>query len=571
MYIETVPNRNSNPTILLREGRRVGKKIIKTTLLNITHWKPHAIEGLRQILKGETLVSPDDLFSVESTLPHGHVEAVLGTMRRLKLPNLIATRPSRQRDLILGMIAARVLFPGSKLATTRHWHSSTLAQELQIEDAQVEELYSAMDWLLTRQSHIEKKLAKLHLKNGGPVFYDISSSYYEGANCPLAMFGYSRDQKKGLPIIVYGLLTDAQGCPVAIQVYPGNTSDSTTVLDQVAKLKDKFGLSRMVLVGDRGMLTQTQISHLEDHPGIGWVSALKNHEIKKLVNGGELQMSLFDHKNLAEIASEQFPGERLVVCYNPLNAQKRANQREALLQATEAALAKVVKEVERRTKKPLLKDEIGLKVGKILHRFKMGKHFRLIIEDNRFSWTRNHVAIQKESDLDGIYVIRTSEPETELSAENTVRTYKRLTRVERAFRLFKTTDLKVRPIFHRTPDHVRSHFFLCMLAYYIDWHMRHALSPILFAEDDMEQAIMLRDPVAKASPTESCVSKKINRQTEDGQLVHSFQTLMADLSTRSRVTCAIKMGESKGTIYKYPALSVFHKKVYKLLELFPAG
>jgi len=571
MYIESVPNRNSRPAILLREGRRVGKRVIKKTLLNITHWDPKHIEGLRRVLKGDTLVSPDDLFTIESSMPHGHVEAVVGTIKRLGLPKLISSRPCPQRDLIVAMIAQRILAPGSKLAATRLWNATTLAQELNVGDADVDELYAALDWLLVRKTRIEKKLARRHLDEGDSVFYDISSSYYEGSTCPLATFGYSRDKKKGLPIIVYGLLTDGQGCPVAIQVYPGNTSDSTTVPDQANKLQSQFGLSRVVLVGDRGMLTQTQIKELEKYPGIGWVSALRNHEIKKLVHGGDLQMSLFDQKNLAEIHSDLFPNERLVVCYNPLNAQKRVHKRNALLDATEAALAKVVNEVNRRTKTPLLKDEIGLKVGKILHRYKMGKHFKLTINDNHLSWERNQKAIDKEADLDGIYVIRTGESGAELSTEDTVRTYKRLTRVERAFRLIKTTDLKVRPIYHRTPDHVRAHFFLCMLAYYVDWHMRRALSPLLFAEEDLEEAIKERDPVARAKPTTKCQTKKSQRKTKDGMPVHSFHTLMADLGTRCRVTCSIKMGSSKGTVHKYPTLTDFHKKCFELLEVFPVA
>jgi len=571
MYIEYVPNRKSKPTILLREGRRVGKKILKKTLLNITHWDPTHIEGLRRVLKGEILLSPDDLFSIKSSRPHGHVEAVLGTMKRLGLPQLISSRPSPQRDLIVAMIAQRILSPGSKLAATRLWHNTTLAEELKVGDADVDELYEALDWLLARKNRIEKKLARKHLKTGDSVFYDISSSYYEGATCPLATFGYSRDKKKGLPIIVYGLLTDGQGCPVSIQVYPGNTPDSTTVPDQAAKLQSQFGLSRVVLVGDRGMLTQTQIDNLTEYPGIGWVSALRHHEIKKLVAGGDLQMSLFDERNLAEIHSGRFPNERLIACYNPLNADKRAYKRKTLLDATELALEKVANEVGRRTKTPLLKDEIGLKVGKILYRYNMGKHFKLTIKDNHLSWVRNQEAIQKEADLDGIYVIRTGEPETELSAEDTVRTYKRLTRVERAFRLIKTTDLKIRPIFHRAPNRVKAHFFLCMLAYYLDWHMRRALSPLLFAEEDLEKAIQERDPVEKAIPTETCQTKKDKRKTKNGLPIHSFQTLLADLGTRCRVTCSIKMGRAKGTVNKYPKLTEFHKKCFELLEVFPAA
>ena len=569
MYIEKVPNRNSRPTILLREGHREGKKVVKKTLLNLTHWDLELVDAFDRILKGAKAVSAGDLFSVKSSFPHGHVEVILGTMDRLSLPRLISCKPCRQRNLILAMIAERIIAPCSKLATTRLWHTTTLAQELEVEDGDVDELYDALDWLLARQTRIENKLAKIHLNEEGPVLYDVSSSYYYGACCPLAKFGYGRDKKKGLPIIVYGLMTDHQGRPISIDVYPGNTGDPTTVPDQVDKLRKRFGVSEVLLVGDRGMLTQTVIDKLRGFPGIGWVSAMKGHAIRKLVENGELQMSLFDRRNLAEISSTEFPDERLIVCHNPMNAHRRQFKREALLRVTEEALAKIAKEVSRRTKKLLTKAEIGVKVGKVLNKYKVGKHFKLSIEDNHFAWERNQSAIKKEKELDGICVIRTNQPKENLSAEDTVRTYKKLADVEQAFRCMKGIDLMVRPIRHRTPDHVKAHFFLCMLAYYVEWHMRRSLAPLLFAEEELDQLRETRDPVAKAVPSQEVNTKKCRRVTQEGLPVHSFNTLLKDLATRCKVTCQMNQEDVAATLYRYTEPTPFQEKCFELLNLFP--
>jgi len=537
MYIETIPNPRSKPTILLREGKRVGKRVKKTTLMNLTHRSPEFIAAMRRLIADTPLCSRHDLFAIEESRPHGHVEIVLETIRKLRLDTLIASQRSRPRDLVLAMIVARLIDPCSKLATTRLWHASTLAEELHVEDADVDELYDALDWLLARQKKIEKKLALRHLGEGARVLYDVSSSYYEGRTCPLAFFGHSRDDKRGLPIIVYGVMTNAEGCPIAVQVYEGNTADPATVADQVEKLRGDFSLKRVLLVGDRGMLTQTQIEILKQHPGLGWISALRSRAIRDLVRQGHIQLSLFDERNLAEIISPDFPNERLIVCFNPLLAEERRRTREELIEATEKNLRRIRAEALRRTKTPLAKDQIALKVGKIIARHKMAKHFSLVIEDGRLEWTRKDAAIEEEEALDGIYVIRTSEKE--LAPEDAVRYYKDLSHVERAFRTLKGVDLRVRPIYHHTPDHVRAHIFLSLLAYYVEWHMRRALAPLLFDDEELPLGRRTRDPVAPATPSLQAKRKKIRRTSTDGLPIHSFHTLLQILATRCRNRCRI--------------------------------
>jgi transposase len=424
-----------------------------------------------------------------------------------------------------------------------------------------------MDWLLARQGQIEKKLAARHLMEGSLVLYDVTSSYYEGRTCLLARFGHNRDRKKGKLIIVYGLLTDEAGRPVAVEVYPGNTGDPSTVPDQVEKLRRRFGLCRVVLVGDRGMLTQTQIGKLKDYPGLGWISALRSCAIRKLVNSGSLQMSLFDETNLAEIHAPEFLDERLVACYNPILAEVRREKREKLLAATEKGLEKIAKEVARRTKTPLDKAEIGKKVGKIINRYKVGKHFAVIIEDGAFSFSRKEETIRRESELDGIYVIRTSEPAERISAEDTVRSYKRLEQVETAIRCMKGVDLLVRPIYHRTVDHVRAHIFLCMLAYYVEYHMRKALAPLLFDDEELDERRKRRDPVKPARPSASAKRKKTVRLSSDGLEVHSFQTLLAELATLSRNRCRVKSDPDGPTFYGLTESTPLQKRAFQLLGL----
>ena len=540
MYIDVVPNRNSPPAVLLREAWREGDKTCKRTLANLSDWPQEKIETFRRLLRDERLLAPEDLFDTQKTLPHGHVEAVLEMIRTLELERIISPQPCRERDLVVAMIVQRILHACSKLATTRLWHTTTLAEELGVADASENDLYAAMDWLGERQERIEKKLAARHLQQGGLVLYDVSSSFYEGRTCPLAKFGHDRDGQKGLPIIVYGVMTNGEGCPVAVEVYAGNTGDPTTVADQIEKLRERFGLLQVVLVGDRGMLTQPQINKLKEHPGLGWITALTSVAIRELVTQGALQLSLLDEKNLAEITSPEYPGERLLVCHNPLLEQERKRKREQLLAATEKHLEQIRREVERRTNKPLAADQIGVKVGKVLGRYKMGKHFVYEIENNHFTWKRRPETIEQEAQLDGIYVLRTSEPAERLSAEDTVRSYKSLAEVERAFRCLKGVDLLVRPIRHRTEERVPAHIFLCVLAYYVEWHLRRAWAPLLFEDEERWEDRKRRDAILPAQPSESAQRKKRSRETADGLPVHSFESLLRELASRARVTYAFK-------------------------------
>jgi transposase len=569
MYIEIVPNRNSRPAILLREGWREGKKVCKRTLANLSDWPAQKVATLRRVLKDEPLVSPEDAFAIERSWPHGHVEAVLETVRHIGLDKLIGAKRSRERDLVLAMIVERLIAPCSKLATTRMWHSTTLAQLLEVEDADEEELYAAMDWLLERQGRIEKRLAARHLGEGRQVLYDVSSSYYEGHTCPLVQFGHSRDGKRGKPILVYGVLTDVQGRPVAVQVYPGNTGDPSTVADQVEKLKGRFALERVVLVGDRGMLTQTQVEALKDHPGIGWISALRSEKVRQLVDAEHLQLSLFDERNLAEIRSTDFPDERLVACFNPLLAEERRRKRNELLDATELLLEKIRAEVGRRTKTPLSAAQIGQKVGKVINRHKVGKHFEVSIADGHFSFSRRTAAIKREAELDGLYVIRTSEPQQTLSAQDTVRSYKNLAQVERVFRTLKSADLRIRPIHHRGEERVRAHIFLCLLAYYLEWHMRQALSALLFDDQTLPVERERRDPVAPAEPSAAARRKKTERETEDGYPIHSFATLIAELGTRCRHLCRMRSDPHSPAFFQDTLPTPLQIRALELIRLFP--
>jgi transposase len=467
-------------------------------------------------------------------------------IRQLALENLIASKPSRQRDLVIAMIAERLLFPSSKLANTRHWRDTTLAEELSVGDATEDQLYDAMDWLLERQEAIEDKLAQRHLADGAMVLYDVSSSYYEGKTCPLARYGHDRDGKTGCPIIVYGVLTDAEGRPIAVDVYPGNTGDPTTIPDQVAKLTRRFGLTRVVLVGDRGMLTQTQIDVLKRHPGLGWISALRGAVIRRLLADGLLDREHLEGVRLAELSSPEFPGERLVACYNPQLAEQRRHKRQELLAATQAELEALARGVARQAERPWTAAEIGVRAGKVIGRYKMAKHFQLAIRDGHLGWARKEEAIRHEALLDGIYVVRTSEPAERLSAADSVRSYKRLSLVERAFRCLKGIDLLVRPIHHRLSDRVRAHILLCLLAYYVEWHLRQAWKSLLFADEELDQDRRLRDPVAPAQASASARRKKKTHQTGSGLEAQSFRTLLAHLGTRSRSTCVVA-GDPSGT------------------------
>jgi len=482
---------------------------------------------------------------------------------------LLAAKRVRERDLVLAMIVERLLHPCSKLATTRLWHSSTLAEELGVTDATEDDLYEAMDWLLERQPRIEQKLAARHLSEGTQVLYDVTSSYYEGRTCPLMRFGHDRDGKRGRPIVVYGALTDAHGRPIALEVYPGNTGDPTTVPDQVQKLRSRFHLDHVVLVGDRGMLTHVQIEKLKQYPGLGWISALRSADIQQLVQGGALQLSLFDEQNLAEIVAPEFPGERLIACHNPLLAEERRRKRAALLAATEQKLAGIAREVARRKRTPLTAAEIGKKVGAVMNQFKMAKHFDTTIKEGAFAYARREQQIEREAQLDGIYVIRTSEPQSRLSAADTVRSYKLLAQVEHAFRCLKGIDILVRPIRHRDEQRVKAHLFLCMLAYYVEWHMRKALASLLFDDEQLDEDRKTRDPVAPAKPSAQAKKKKLVRVTADGLPIHSFETLLADLATRCRNRCRIK-SDPNGTPFTHlTEPTPLQQRVFELLELLP--
>ena len=524
-------------TVLLRRTYREDGHVKHETLGNLSHLPPHTIEVMRRSLKGDALVIADGNFDIVRSRPHGHVAAVVGAARRLQVPELLSAQKCRERNLVEAMIAARILEPTSKLALVRgidaETKESTLGEVLEVESATDDELYAAMDWLLARQRRIEEKLAKRHLVDGTLTLYDLTSTYFEGRKCPLAKIGHSRDGKPGKLQIVFGLLTNADGCPVAVEVFPGNTGDPKTVALQIEKLRERFHLKRVVLVGDRGMLTSARIREdLKTTEGLEWITALRAPAIQLLVKSGTLQLSLFDTKDLAEISSPDYPGERLVACRNPFLLEERARKREDLLKATERALEKIAT-ATRRTRRPLKgKTKIALRVGHVIGRYKMEKHIRIDVQENGFSYERNEENIAQEAALDGIYVIRSSVPADELSAEDTVRFYKRLSVVERAFRSIKTVDLQVRPIHHHKEERVRAHVFLCMLAYYVEWHMRRALAPLLFDDHDKETGEALRESiVAPAQRSPAAQEKALTKRTEDGGPVHSFQSLLRDLRT----------------------------------------
>jgi len=537
MYIESVPNRNSPPAILLRESYRQDGKVRKRTLCNLSDWPAAHIEGLRGVLKGGTVIpAGTDAITVTRSLPHGHVAAALGTARKIGLDRVLGPDGNRCRDLVLALLVGRILTPTSKLAAARALSpataTSSLGAMLGLDEVDDDELYTALDWLRARQPAIESALARRHLKNGTLVLYDVSSSYMEGRCCPLAQYGYSRDRKRGKLQIVYGLLCAPDGCPVAIEVFDGNTGDPTTLAAQIEKLKQRFHLDHVVLVGDRGMITQARINQDLGPAGLDWITALRSSAIKELVNSGALQLTLFDQRDMAGITSPDFPGERLIVCRNPDLAAERARKREELLVETETDLTRV-KAATLRKRNPLRgAAEIGLAVGEVFNEHKMRKHFDLEISDTGVAYARKTAAIAAEAATDGIYVVRTSLAETVLDDAATVRSYKSLAVVERAFRCIKTVDLHIRPVHHWLAERVHAHVFLCMLAYYVEWHMRQRLAPMLFDETDREAAeARRRSVVAKAQRSQAAVTKQTTGLTEDGLPVHSFRTLLADLAT----------------------------------------
>jgi hypothetical protein len=575
MHVDRIPNRTSPPAYLLRETYREGGKVKKRTLANITHWPLAKIEALRRLLRDEPLTGDrGDGLRLLRSLPHGHVAAAFGILRKAGLEYVLSQggrQPAREVALCIAMLVARLIDPASKLATARlldgETASCSLGAVLGLGAVDEQELYGALDWLVGQQDRIEKALARRHLKNGMLVLYDVTSTYFEGRSCPLARFGYNRDGKSGKLQIVFGLLCTTEGCPVAVEVFEGNVGDPSTLASQIAKLKERFALERVVLVGDRGLITQARLEEILKPAGLDWITALRAPAIRSLVEAAAIQLSLFDQRDLAEIASPDYPGERLVVCRNPLLAEERARKRRDLLDATEKKLIPIQTRV-RRAKKPLRgKDKIALAVGRVIDHYKMAKHFTVVIADDDLTFTRNTAQIDAEAALDGVYVLRTSlKPET-LDATSTVKAYKQLAHVERAFRSLKTVDIEVRPIHHRRPHRVRSHVFLCMLAYYVEWHMRQALKPLLFDDHDKAAAdAARRSIVAKAKRSQAADRKALTKRTDDGLAVHSFRSLLSDLATVTQNTMAM-VGEPGTAFVLYPQLTAVQARAFQLLEV----
>jgi hypothetical protein len=577
MYVATIPNRSSPPAILLRESYRTGRKVKSRTLANLTHWPAEKIAALRRVLADEPLpprtatAGGAGAFEIQRSLPHGHVAAVLGMLRRLGLEPLVAPKRSAARDAVVAMIVARVIDPRSKLATARGLGGETafssLGEALDLTAATEDDLYAAMDWLLPRQPLIEHALAARHLGEHTLVLYDVTSVYFEGRTCPLARFGHSRDGQNDKLQIVFGLLCNAAGCPVAVEVFEGNTADPKTLTKQIEKLQQRFGLQRVVLVGDRGMLTEARIAQELRPNGLDWITALRAPAIRALQQAGLIQPSLFDERDLAEITSPAYPGERLVACRNPLLAEERARKRQELLAATERELERIAAATRRGRNRLRGQDRIGVRVGKVLNRYKMGKHFRLAITADAFRYQRDEEAIAAEAALDGIYIVRTSLPVDTWTGPQTVGAYKGLAVAERAFRSLKTVDLKVRPIHHRLADRVRAHVLLCMLAYYVEWHLRQAWAPLLFDDDDpVAAAIRRRSVVAPAQRSPRAQRKARTKRTAEEQPVHSFQTLLADLATlaKNRVRFG---GADAATLTIYTQPTPLQQRALQLLNV----
>jgi transposase len=569
MYIDSVPNRNSPPAVLLRESYWENGKVKKRTLANLSCLDPVTIDLLKRSLKGESFVSATEAFSIVQSKPHGHVQAVMAAMKKLGLPELIASKSGPQRDLVLAMIAARIISPKSKLGTSAIWNLSALAAEFKVEGADENDLYDAMDWLVERQDKIENKLTRRLLQPGDLAYYDLSSSYVEGECCPLAQYGYSRDKKRGNRQINYGLLTDKRRRPISIKAWPGNTSDTTTFLPTVEKVRHDFGLETIVMVGDRGMLGSKNIEIMKAEKGIDWITALRSTSIRGLVESGNLQLSLFDENNLCEFnAPGDFPGERLIACRNPFLADKRAHAREKLLSGTEKNLEKIRSRVE--AGRLQRQDAIGLAVGRVIDKHHLKKHFELKIEDDSFLFSRKDKSIAAEAVLDGIYIVRTSIAPEKMNAEDCVRNYKKLSQVERAFRTMKSIGEKVRPIYHYTESRVRAHLFLCMLAYYVEWHMREAWRELTFADEELAQK-ETRDPVAPAQSSDSAKQKATKRTTRDGFPVLTFAGILTNLATIDfnicQATCnAQNTNKELSTFSTITQASTYQQRALKLIQ-----
>jgi Transposase DDE domain len=554
MYIDIVPNRGSPPAILLRESIREGKRVRKRTIANLSALPIEQAEMIRRVLKGEKLGPLESALEVVRSQHHGDVEAVLTAMRRLGFDKLIDARAWRERDLVVAMVAGRIIAPeASKLAMTRAWSDTTLADELGVADANEDELYAAMDWLIERQEAIEKRLAKRHLQAGGLVLFDLTSSYFEGVTCPLAKLGYSRDGKRGTLQVNWGLLSDARGCPVAVSVFEGSTGDPNTLLPQVEKVRTAFGIDQLVMVGDRGMISSMQIDAMRHLDGMQWITALKSGAIRSLADGGALQLDLFDERNLIAFTHDDFPGERLIACRNPDLARLRAAKRNDLIAATTAELDKVSAMVASGRLQGRAK--IGVRVGKVVNKYKVGKHFDLDIQDASFSFSPNAERVAAEAALDGLYVIRTSVGEADMSAEWAVLNYKRLAEIERGFRTLKGVDLSVRPIRHRREGRVKAHILLSMLAYYVQWHMMLAWAPLTFMDEANADAARERDPVAPAERSNAALNKVHSRRLTDGTPAMSFTRLLAHMATIVRNTvrsASARIGEVTFTLTTRP-------------------
>ena len=572
MYIDKIPNRNSKPCYLLRESYREGDKVKKRTLANLSHLPISIIEGIETLLKGGVAILDfEDVFKIVESYPYGNIIAVLSTLRKIGLEKTISSKKCRERDLVVAMIVSRIIDPSSKLATAQglsESHLTSLAQELNLQDVTEDSLYKALDWLLENQARIEAKLAKKHLTNGQLVLYDLSSTYFEGTKCPLAEYGYSRDKKKGKKQIVFGLLCNEKGCPIAVEVFKGNISDPTTLKSQIEKIKGSFALNKVIFVGDRGMITSARIDQeFKAIEGLDWITALRRDQIDSLIRKGAIKFSDLDEINIAEITHPDYPNERLIVCRNPSLGYDRARRREELLELTEKNLDKII-EATKRPNKPLKgKDNIALRVGKIIARYKSERLFNITITDNTLSYSRNVENIEQDKKLDGLYIIRTSVSKDNMNTAETISAYKSLSKVERAFRSLKTIDLKIRPIFHRIADRVKAHIFLCMLAYYVEWHMRQKLAPILFDDHDKEFAEKLRNnPIEPAKKSPKAVSKAKKKLSDDNFKVHSFQSLLKNLSTIVKSKVIIKLKENP-SFYKISQLTPLQKKAFSLLGI----
>jgi transposase len=550
MYIEKVPNRNSPPAVLLRESYREDGKIKKRTLANLSSLPGEIVDNMKLALTGAKLSideTVDHNFEITRSLPHGHICLILETIKKLKLDTIISPKPSRNRDLIMAMITARIINPASKLATARGFNSETcshsLGQLLNLENAEQDELYLALDWLLKNQEKIEDKLAKIHLEEGSLVLYDVTSTYLEGTACELAKYGYNRDKKKGKTSIIFGLLCDKNGCPLAVEVFEGNVKDTSTIGNQIEKVRTRFAIKNVVWVTDRGILTNNKINELvKPVEGLDYITGLTKAQIKKLAEVKAVQIGLFDEVNLVEISHEDYPLERLIACKNPLIATKNHQQREGLLLAVEKELELIVLATLREKRALKGKDKIALRVAKILNKYKVNKYYELEIEENRFSYRRKEDLIKQEKALDGVYIIRTSGKKEVMSAEETVVAYKNLSQVEQAFRCYKSIDLKVRPIYHYKSDRVKAHIFLCMLAYYVEWHLKQVLAPLLFEDEEKENK---SEDIIKAKRSKSALSKDRKKRNQENFPLHSFRTLLEDLGTicLNKVECNFPKGK----------------------------